>query len=67
MKYNLKNRPKPKFDLGSPYCGGWLRTYTEWFKGFQKELREKEQISRKFKTSVCQEIKADFIKEILGE
>ena len=40
MKYNLKNRPKPKFDVGSPYCGGWLMAYTEWFEGFQKELEE---------------------------
>ena len=62
MKFNLKNRPKPKFDLGSPYCGGWLRTYTEWFKGFKKELQYFYDNSV---TMTDEERK--LIKEILGE
>ena len=62
MKYNLKNRPKPKFDMESPYCGDWLRVYTEWFEGFQKELEHKLEI-----TSIKYINKRILIKEILGE
>ena len=62
MKHNLKNRPKPKFDVESPYCGGWLRTYTEWFKGFKKELQYFYDNS----VTITDE-ERKLIKEILGE
>ena len=69
MKFNLKNRPKPKFDLGSPYCGGWLRTYTVWFEGFEKGLRKHLQaFIDEHAWPECSEFSVkETIKEILGE
>ena len=69
MKFNLKNRPKPNHSIEDleKRLEDHSFNVAEWFEGFEKELREKEQTARKFKTSICQEIKADFIKEILGE
>ena len=69
MKYNLKNRPKPKFDMESPYCGGWLKAYTKWFEGFKKELEEHLQAFIDENTwPECSEFSVEkTVKEILGE
>lgn len=57
MKFNLKNRPKTVFKESS---------FTKWFEGFEKELRER---LKQIKQSTLPEarIRREIYKEILGE
>jgi len=58
MKFNLKNRPKAKYY----YYAVVLSPTEEWFRGFEKELRELSESE-----GICDVTAVTLIEEILGE
>lgn len=41
MQFNLKNRPVPFVTMKKNI--GWVKQYSDWFEGFEKQIREKRE------------------------
>jgi len=67
MEHNLKDRPKPPFEMipDTEKWNDWIEECLQWFEGFEKELLKKL-ATTKWNDPYHERLVTDLLKEILG-